>query len=266
MMNNLHRSLAPISDAAWKQIDDEARDTFALRAAGRRVVDVPPAGGPALGSIDLGHLDAPSVDGGVELRLFQTQPLVRVRVPFTVSRQDVDDVERGAVDLAWDEVNEAVAKLVDAEDRAILHGWPEAAIVGLTGASPHAPVQMPVELAQIDDAIAVACNTLRLADIEGPYDLVLPQALYTAVAETTNYGRPVVEHLRQLLSGGEVLWAPAAESALVVSRRGGDASLYLGRDASIGYLGHDAETVTLYLEESFTVRVHEPDAAVALLR
>lgn len=266
MMNNLHRSLAPISDAAWKQIDDEARDTFALRAAGRRVVDVPEPAGPALGSVDLGHLDLPAHDGAAEVRLFQTQPLARVRVPFTVSRQDVDDVERGAIDLTWDEVDDAVAKLVDIEDRAILHGWPEAGIVGLTGATPHAPVKMPENLEQIDDAVAVACNVLRLADVEGPYDLVLPQKLYTQVSETTNHGRPVVDHLKQLLSGGDVLWAPAAESTLLVSRRGGDASLYLGRDASIGYLSHDAETVTLYLEESFTVRVHQPDAAVALQR
>ena len=44
-MNNLHRSLAPISDAAWEQIEDEARRTFRANAAARRVVDMPdPAG------------------------------------------------------------------------------------------------------------------------------------------------------------------------------------------------------------------------------
>ncbi|MBN8883841.1 MAG: encapsulin, partial [Salana multivorans] len=37
-MDNLHRSLAPISSAAWAQIDDEARRTFVTRIAGRRVV------------------------------------------------------------------------------------------------------------------------------------------------------------------------------------------------------------------------------------
>lgn len=264
-MNNLHRSLAPISDAAWKQIDDEARDSFEIRAAGRRVVDVPAAAGPALGSVDLGHLEAATDADGVETRLFRTQPLVQVRVPFTVSREDVDDVERGALDLTWDSVDDAVGKLVDIEDRAILHGWAAAGIVGLTGASAHDPVRIPAELEQMDNAVARACNVLRLADVEGPYDLVLPQRLYTQVAETTDHGVPIVDHLKQLLSGGEVLWAPAAESALIVSRRGGDATLHLGRDASIGYLSHDASSVTLYLEESFTVRVHQPDAAVALV-
>lgn len=264
-MNNLHRELAPISQEAWTQIDAEARDTFSLRAAGRRVVDVPDADGPTLGSISLGHLGPTSETDGVQSRLHRVQPLVRVRVPFTVSRADIDDAERGALDLTWDEVDDAVTKLVDTEDTAILHGWDEAGITGLTEASVHQPVQMPAELEQIDDAVAGACNVLRLADVEGPYDLVLPQQLYTQVAETADHGVPVIDHLTQLLSGGEVLWAPAARCALVVSQRGGDACLYLGRDVSIGYLDHDAQTVTLYLEESFTFRVHQADAAVALV-
>lgn len=264
-MNNLHRQLAPISDAAWEQIDASARDTFRLRAAGRRVIDVPAPGGPALGSVDLGHLEVGGTSDGVEARVFRVQTLVQVRVPFTVARQDVDDVERGALDLTWDAVDEAVERLVDLEDRAILHGWAEAGIVGLTQASTHEPVRMRPELEQMDDAVAAAANVLRLANVEGPYDLVLPQELYTRIAETTDHGRPMLGNLVPLLDGGDILWAPAAESPVVVSRRGGDAALYLGRDASIGYQAHDATTIALYLEESFTVRVHQPDAAVALV-
>jgi len=266
-MNNLHRSLAPISDAAWEQIDDQARDSFTLLAAGRRVVDVPAPGGPTLGSIDLGHLDVtvPAGDKGGTARLFRTQPLVRVRVPFTVSREEVDDVERGALDLTWDSVGDAAEALVDIEDRAVLHGWAEAGIVGLTQASVHQPVSLPKETTKVDDAVTKAVNVLRLAEVEGPYDLVLPQELYTWLAETTDHGRPVAENIKELLFGGDVLWAPAAQSALLVSRAEGNASLYLGRDVSVGYLSHDAETVSLYLEESFTARVHQPDCAVELV-
>jgi uncharacterized linocin/CFP29 family protein len=49
-----------------------------------------------------------------------------------------------------------------------------------------------------------------------------------------------------------------------VSKRGGDFTLGVGQDFSIGYSRHDAEVVTLYLEESFSFRVSEPDAAVVL--
>jgi uncharacterized linocin/CFP29 family protein len=43
-MNNLHRELAPISDAAWAQIEEETTRTLKRHLAGRRVVDV---SGPA---------------------------------------------------------------------------------------------------------------------------------------------------------------------------------------------------------------------------
>jgi len=35
-MNNLHRELAPISDAAWAQIEEEVTRTFKRHLAGRR--------------------------------------------------------------------------------------------------------------------------------------------------------------------------------------------------------------------------------------
>jgi uncharacterized linocin/CFP29 family protein len=47
-MNNLHRELAPISSAAWSEIEEEARRTFRELAAARRVVDVVVAGDAAL--------------------------------------------------------------------------------------------------------------------------------------------------------------------------------------------------------------------------
>jgi uncharacterized linocin/CFP29 family protein len=38
-MNNLHRELAPISDAAWTQIEEETKRTLKRYLAGRGVVD-----------------------------------------------------------------------------------------------------------------------------------------------------------------------------------------------------------------------------------
>jgi uncharacterized linocin/CFP29 family protein len=55
-MNNLHRELAPISDAAWAQIEEEAKRTLKRYLAGRRVVDVEGPGGLGLSAIGTGHL------------------------------------------------------------------------------------------------------------------------------------------------------------------------------------------------------------------
>ncbi len=46
-MNNLHRELAPISDEAWGEIEQETTRTLKRYLAGRRVVDVNGPGGTA---------------------------------------------------------------------------------------------------------------------------------------------------------------------------------------------------------------------------
>jgi len=44
-MNNLKRELAPISSAAWKEIDAEATRVLKLKLAGRKLVNEPPPPG-----------------------------------------------------------------------------------------------------------------------------------------------------------------------------------------------------------------------------
>ena len=83
------------------------------------------------------------------------------------------------------------------------------------------------------------------------------------IETTQRGGYPVLEHLRLIL-GGPVIWAPAVDGAVVISLRGGDFELVCGEDVSIGYRRHDADAVSLYLEESITFRNHGPEAAVAL--
>ncbi len=56
-MNNLHRELAPISAAAWADLEAEARRTFERHVAARRIVDVPDPGGVQLAAVNTGHLD-----------------------------------------------------------------------------------------------------------------------------------------------------------------------------------------------------------------
>src|ERR1700684_4132648 len=78
-MNNLHRKLAPISDAAWESIEEETTRTLKRYLAGRRVVDVPPAGGVGLAAVDTGHLHkiaAPTE--GILARLRESKPVVEL--------------------------------------------------------------------------------------------------------------------------------------------------------------------------------------------
>lgn len=99
----------------------------------------------------------------------------------------------------------------------------------------------------------------------GPYTIALGPECYKGLTGTaTSGGYPVLEHVRQLI-GGEPIWTPNVRGALVTSLRGGDFELIVGRDLSVGYADHSAASVRLYLQESLTVRVLSPEAAIPLV-
>jgi uncharacterized linocin/CFP29 family protein len=263
-MNNLHRELAPISEAAWASIEEEARRTFTVSVAGRRVTDVQDPAGLALAAVGTGHvldIDAPA--DGMTGRLRHVQQLVELTVPFTLSRSAIDVVERGAQDPDWQPLKDAAKKIGYAEDRAIFEGYPAAGITGIRAATSNPALDLPADVHRYPDVTSEALTALRLAGVGGPYALVLSTGAYGAVSATSDYGYPIREQLERLVDG-EILWAPAIDGAFVLSARGGDYALHLGQDTSIGYLSHDAASVELYLQESMTFIVYTPEAGVAL--
>jgi len=131
-MSNLYRELAPISDAAWADIEEETSRTLKRYLAARRVVDVHGPGGVALSAIGTGHLRTiKTPDNGILARQRDVNALVELRVPFELNRQQVDDVGRGAEDSDWQPAKDAARLLAFAEDRAIFDGYAAAGIGGI---------------------------------------------------------------------------------------------------------------------------------------
>lgn len=263
-MNNLYRDLAPITEVAWEEIELEASRTFKRHIAGRRVVDVSEPGGPVAAAVSTGRLDdvKPPTDG-VIAHLRSSKPLVRLRLPFTLSRSEIDDVERGSKDSDLDPVKAAAKKLAFVEDRAIFEGYAAASIEGIRNASSNPALTLPGDARDIPDVISQALSRLRLAGVDGPYSVLLSADVYTKVSETTEHGYPIREHLRRLVDG-DIIWAPAIDGAFVLTTRGGDFDLQLGTDVAIGYLSHDAESVQLYLQETATFLCYTAEASVCL--
>ena len=263
-MNNLHRELAPISDAAWAQIEEEASRTLKRYFAARRVVDVQGPGGVALSAVGTGHLRNIETSGeGVLARQREVNALVELQVPFDVDRQQIDDVERGAEDSDWQPAKDAARRLAFAEDRAVFDGYAAAGIGGIRQGTSNPVMTLPADVTDYPDAIAQALSQLRLVGVNGPYSVLLSADAYTALSETSDHGYPVMEHIKRLVDG-EIIWAPAIAGAFVLTTRGGDFGLYIGQDVSIGYLSHSDAAVRLYLQETFTFLLLTTEAAVAL--
>mgnify|MGYP003383310380 FL=1 len=118
------------------------------------------------------------------------------------------------------------------------------------------------EFRNFPDNVAQALDLLQEVGIGGPYGIAMGPRCWTGVMESSERGGyPLIKHLRLMLDG-PVIWAPSVDGAVIVSQRGGDFEILGGQDWSIGYLNHDAESVELYLEETFTSLVNTPAAAV----
>jgi uncharacterized linocin/CFP29 family protein len=172
-------------------------------------------------------------------------------------------VERGANDSDWQPAKDAAQKIAYAEDQAIFEGYAAAGIVGVRQGTSNPIMTLPADVRQYPDVIAEALSQLRLVGVNGPYSVVLGADAYTSLAEISDNGYPVLEHVRKLVKD-EIIWAPAISGAFVLTTRGGDFDLHIGQDVSIGYLNHTDSIVRLYLQETLTFLLLTTEAAVAL--
>lgn len=268
-MNHLMRELAPVTEAGWAALEQEARTTVERFLAARRLVDFEGPKGWEFSASSAGRVEKKAASQpvpGAHLRVRKVVAAVELRVPFRVSRAELDAVDRGASDADFDELEDASRRLAHAENQTVFEGAKAANITGIVSASTHPPIALDAGFETYPRSVAWAVERLREAGIDGPYAIALGPAEYTGVVETTEQGGAIAKHLRGLLDGGPLVWGPGLEGGLVVSMRGGDFLFESGEDISIGYSHHDGENVHLYFEESFTFRVNEPRAAIVLKR
>jgi len=265
-MNDLRRELAPVTDRAWKEIEGEAENVLRSHLAGRKVVDLQEPLGWEASSVGTGRTTAleTAPAEGVELRMREVQPLIELRVPFRMNREELETIDRGAKDCDLGPVAEAARRLARSEDRLVFHGGSGTRLTGICARRPEDSVKFRQDYESFPDVLAEALELLKMSDVEGPYGLVLGPAPYQGLSRARSGGYPVINHVRRLIDGPTV-WSAALEGAVLLSLRGGDFELVLGRDISIGYRNHSAEEVELYFEESLTFRPLRPEAAVPIL-
>ncbi len=262
-MDHLLREKAPISDAGWVEIEQEATRTLRHYLAARKIIDYSCDDDWTRSAMPLGRVNSVSSSiPAVELNSRVVLPLTEVRVQFQISRKELEALDRGATDFDTSPVVDAARAAALAEDQTVFGGNSELGISGIAGASSNPTVTFDASFNDFPDAVARALDGLSREGIEGPYGIAMGPEVWTGVMESSESGGyPLIKHLR-LLVDGPVVWAPAIDGAVLVSQRGGDFEISGGQDWSIGYLNHDHENITLYLESSFTAVVNTPEASI----
>src|SRR5580704_17785461 len=154
-MNHLHRELAPISDAGWDIIDDEAKSRLPTYLAARKLVDFGGPHGWAHSSTNLGRItEIAGPSEGVTAAQRKVLPLVELRTEFKVSRIELDDVDRGTSSPDLAELDEALR-----QNAIVFHGYEAAGIEGITESTSHEPLTVG-DIAHAPDAVARAVEAL----------------------------------------------------------------------------------------------------------
>jgi uncharacterized linocin/CFP29 family protein len=265
-MNILKRDLAPITSAAWKQIDAEATRVLKLKLAARKLVDFNGPLGLEASAICLGRLEklkaGPVPDVAAARR--QVLPLIELTTSFELSRGELDAIDRGADDADLGPLIDAATRIAHAEDSLVFHGFAPGCMQGISERSPHSALPISQSYADYPATVAEATRLLREAGVDGPYAIALGPRCYSGLMQATQSGHPVIELVRRVI-GGPVVWAPAVDGAVVMTTRGGDFELTVGQDISIGYHHHTETAVRLYLLETVAFRVLTPEAGLALV-
>ena len=265
-MDRLRRALAPISTAAWAEIDSEAKRILTAELTARKVVDFDGPRGDEFAAISLGRtkpVDTPIVDD-VDATTRLVQPLVELRTEFELSRAELDAVDRGATDADFGPLQRAARSGARCEDKAIFHGFAGASITGMLDASEHEALAISTDYTKYPELIARGLNMLEEASVRGPFLLALGPRCWVGLQQAVLAGGyPAINRVSQMVSG-HITRATALDGAALMSLRGGDFQLTVGRDWSIGYASHSADSVRLYLTESLTYRTTGPEAVVRL--
>jgi uncharacterized linocin/CFP29 family protein len=261
-MNLLRKNFAPISKAAWDEINKLAKETLSANLSARKFADVEGPYGVDYPAVNLGRLEIPAKQKPTDVRygIHSVLPLIETRVNFALDIWELDNIERGAKDLNFDPLTEASRKLAAFEENVIFNGFKEGKIEGLNQIVAKNRIPLTLDKDSIVDAISEGQTRMKKEGITEKANLVVNPALWKYLARLFPGG--TLLDLIKAKIGGSVIYSEAVDGALLVADREGDLEITIGQDFAVGYHHHDAEKVHLFLTESFTFRVITPEAIV----
>ncbi len=264
-MDILKKNLAPIPDAAWNEINEQATDIFESVLSARKFVDVNGPKGLDYGAVHTGRIDVSSKNNAdVKFGINQVMPLVESRRNFSLGIWELDNAARGAEDIDLSDMEKAAREIASFEEKSIYFGLKKAGITGLKKESDSKPVTLPENSQELLNELSKQLTVFACNGVEGPYSLVVNESDWARLSEQID-GYPLYKQVKNIIQGSIIL-SPFIKEAFLVSERGGDFRLTLGQDLSIGYNLHDKENVELYFTESFTFQCFEPAAVVVLTK
>lgn len=256
----LKRELAPITEEAWKEIGERAKEVLKSYLSARRVVSVEGPRGWDYTAITEGRLEKIEDDNDVKFGTYSVLPLTEARLEFEMDRWELDNIMRGAKDIDYGPLEEAVKEMALFEENAIYNGLEKAQIKGILEEANGETLKLGKDNKSVLKAIAEGIIRLKEAFAEGPYDLIVGKDVYEVI-KSENPGYPLDKRIKNLI-GGDIILSHVIDGAILLPHDHEDLEFTIGQDFSIGYQSSDNKKVRFFITESFTFRVLDPDIIV----
>ncbi len=256
----LSRDDAPIEDKTWDILDKTVVEAAKGVLTGRRMLHVDGPHGLGMKAVALG--DPEQVSAPITSRVL---PLVLISRNFALGKRDLAAFERDGMLFDTRPLIAAAVECAELEDNLVFRGADDA--MGLLTGEGSQRVQLTpwTETGAAAEDIIKALTTLDSAGFHGPYCLALSPARYNLLLRrypTGNFSE--LEHIKTMAMEG-VFKAPALESGGIVLASGRHvASIVLGQDLTVGFIGPVGERLEFSISESLVPFILQPEGICLL--
>jgi uncharacterized linocin/CFP29 family protein len=255
----LAREDAPFGSETWEVLDTTMMEAAKGQLVGRRLLDIE-------GPFGLGLKLVPLQDVEIEPGLTASEflPVLLIQRTFALGVRDLISYEREGMALDTSAVAEAAVECARMEDALIFNGMVLPGLLTAEGSN-------GLELSSWDETGAAAEDVIKAltildnAGFYGPYSLALAPSRYNLLFRRYPRGNfSEMEHVKTMVTEG-VFKAPILESGGVLLASGRQfASIVLGQDMTIGFIGPTGEEIEFSISESLVPVIRQPKAICVL--
>lgn len=260
-MDFFKQSLAPITKEAWQAINQRAEAVIKALLTTRKSLKIDGPHGLNKTSVSKGRLNLleNKSSKNVKVGLYEVQSLLETRVTFTLSRWELDNIIRGAKDIDLDALENAVAELVLFEENTVFNGNSAVGIKGLLKEAGHS-LELGEGTENLLNSIVEGTVLLKKSFAERPYNLHVGKALNKQLNQM--HGSKLLRDLILKVIGGQIILSESIDGGLLLPAKHEDIEFTVGQDYTIGYESHDEKNIKLFIMNSYTLRVIDPNILV----
>lgn len=256
----LSREDAPIEAGTWEILDRTMLEAAKSVLSGRRILHIDGPYGLGLKAVPLSDPEAESAPV-----TSLVMPLALISKSFTVAKRDLAAFERDGIMLDTKPVATAAIECARLEDELVFKGTKDTPGLLTTKGCNQLKLSPWGEVGTAAEDIIKAITLLDGSGFHGPHCLALAPNRYNLLLRRYPTGNiSELEHVKTMVTEG-VIKAPVLESGGILLASGRQyASIVLGQDMTVGFIGPVSERLEFSVSESLTPFVRAPKAICLL--